>query len=151
MDLVCYACSQPPNERKKKFVRVELAFVGNCWGFCKLCNIAVCNEHGFKNDNPREFQCVYCVGPEMRNWRRDDKDPEDPTGSPGDMDEFIDAYSRIKPEILDVVKKALITYFEENDKPAGSPLDPGALIRAGEAFERAVGGAKVRVKEIAGV
>jgi hypothetical protein len=148
MEILCYACSQPAPEKRKKFVRVEAAYAGQCWGLCSICNIAVCNEHGWKNDNPREFQCVYCVGPEIRNWRRDDKDPDDPTSPSGTTDEFILAYSRIKPGIMDVVKKAIITYFEETYQDPDSPLDQAALIRAGEAFEAAVGGAKAKVRAV---
>jgi hypothetical protein len=145
MELLCYACAQPPEERRSTIAKVDKKFEDSCWGTCKNCGLIICAEHGFRNGLAKEYQCVYCVGPGMRKFRPKGITPDDPTSPPGDLEEFTDAYSRIKVEVIEPVKQAIIGYLDENGLPHNTPLDDEALSRAAAAFEMATGGVRERV------
>jgi hypothetical protein len=145
MNLLCYACAQPEEERRRTFAKVPDSVKNFCWGTCKNCGIAVCAEHGIRHGLVEEYQCVYCVGPGMPKWKSKGITPHDPTSPAGDLEEFTYAYSALKLEVMEPVKKAIMGSFEERDLPQNTPLDGEALTRAAEAFEMATGGVRERV------
>jgi hypothetical protein len=111
-----------------------------CWGFCKKCGLVVCSGHGRRNENPWEYQCLYCTGDTVQHWRPyRDPDPHSPTSPPGTMEEFLQVFSDLTVKIQDEMKTAIIRYFKENGRPEDSPLDDDALSRAAEAYRRSVG------------
>jgi len=144
MQLICYACSQPAAERREKIVDVEEDQVGECWGICHVCSIVVCTEHGFRNDNPVEYECVYCVGPGFKKRRQRGSTPDDPTPAPETLETLTDAYSRLRQKIWDEVNKARIIYLEENGGDSKTPLNEEALSLAASAYEDASGGTKAK-------
>jgi hypothetical protein len=145
MQLLCYACAQPPEERRATIAKVDEKYKNFCWGNCKNCGLIVCAEHGFRHAGAREYQCVYCVGPGMRKWTLKGVSPEGPTPPPGTLEEFVYAYSALKAEVIEPPKRAIINYLDEKGLPRSTPLDEEALSLAATAFELATGGEKVMV------
>lgn len=88
MRLICYACAQPPDERRGTIAKVDEKFRDFCWGICGGCGLVICAEHGFRHTGLREYQCVYCVGPGMRRWWYKGVGPDGPVSPPGNFGEF---------------------------------------------------------------
>src|ERR1700736_4418590 len=130
MDLICYACSQPATVRRSKIVSVDAAYVEKCWGSCPVCSIVVCTEHGFRNTNPVEYECVYCVAPGFT--KRAGIQPET-------MESFLESYEGLRASILAAIREAITTYQRENYLGYDSFLDEGAYRAAALAFEIATG------------
>jgi hypothetical protein len=150
MDLICYACSQPVTERRGKIVDVEDDQTDKCWGVCHVCSIVVCSEHGFRNSNPVEYECVYCVGPGFTKRKKREGTPEDPSPAPETLETFTEAISKLKASVLEPVREAVIMYLVENGHELTDPLDAGAYASAANAYAFATGDTRTKERVMRG-
>jgi len=142
MNLACYICDGPGP--KMEFIVDRLSPTNACWGLCKLCSIAVCTGHGRRNETPDEYQCALCVGTGIRKPGPGGDDPQQPTDPGPTSDEFINAYSDLRIEIREEVKKKLLEYFRDN--PGPDRMNREAREVAAAAYEAASGVAEFRIR-----
>jgi hypothetical protein len=140
MRLACFICDGP--DPKMEFIVDRVSPTNGCWGFCKLCGIAVCTGHGRRHENPDEYQCAICVGPRMRRGGPGGGDPTGPTTPDITPEEFINAYGDLKVKILDAMHQAIEEYFDHRGSQghfSRKTMDRGAREAASAAYSRASG------------
>jgi hypothetical protein len=140
MNLACYICDGP--EPRMEFILGRVSPENACWGFCKVCGIAVCTGHGFRSETPDEYQCALCVGPGIKRHGGGGNGPQQPVKPGPDKDEFLRAYSELRIEILDAIRSRLDEYFSNTFEPY--QMDRRAREIAAAAFEEASGVAEFR-------
>jgi hypothetical protein len=124
------------------FILGRLSPLNACWGFCKVCGIAVCTGHGFRHETPDEYQCALCVSTGIRRHGGGGDPPPSPTEPGPTEDQFLLAYSELRIEILQEIRSRLDEYFRERFPPYR--MDREALEIAAAAFEQASGAAAFR-------
>lgn len=139
MRLECFICEGP--DPRMGFIVDRLSPTNGCWGLCRICGVAVCTGHGRRHENPDEYQCAICVGPGMRRGGTRGGDPTGPTTPEDSPDEFLNAYSDLKTEILDAVKLALEEHFTDRASRGdfSRRMDGAARRVASLAYEQASG------------